>query len=260
LRAWLREIWDYRDVFYFLVLRDVKVRYKQTLLGALWVVIQPLMSMVLLTLIFGRLAGFEREGVPYAIFAYTALVPWLYFSTALSSSGNSMVSNSSLLTKIYFPRVAIPVSAVLAGLIDFAIASLLLVVLMIYYGTPFTTRLVLWPLLTLPLLLLALGSGCIVACLNVRYRDVKYALPFLIQMAMFATPIIYPLALVPASYRWVVAMNPLTGLIEAFRASALATRPVDISLLGVSIAETVLIVVFSVFYFRKTERVLADIV
>ncbi len=193
LVAWLVELWDYRDLFYFLVWRDIKVRYKQTLLGGL-------------------------------------------------------------------PRIAVPVTPVLAGLIDFAIASLLLFVLMPYYGVPVTSALILWPILVLPLLFLTSGLGLIMASLSVRYRDVKYALPFLIQMMMFATPIIYPLAVVPASYRWLAICNPLTGIIEAFRAAVLHPKSFDFVSLGVSLVETLLILVFGLFYFRKTERVIADVI
>ncbi len=260
LVAWLVELWDYRDLFYFLVWRDIKVRYKQTLLGAMWAVIQPFLSMILLSFFFGTLAGIATEGGPYPIFSYSALVPWTYFSTALSSSSNSMVSHSNLFTKIYFPRIAVPVTPVLAGLIDFAIASLLLFVLMPYYGVPVTSALILWPILVLPLLFLTSGLGLIMASLSVRYRDVKYALPFLIQMMMFATPIIYPLAVVPASYRWLAICNPLTGIIEAFRAAVLHPKSFDFVSLGVSLVETLLILVFGLFYFRKTERVIADVI
>lgn len=258
--AWLREIIDHRDLFYFLVWRDIKVRYKQTILGALWAVIQPLASMLILTLFFGRLAGIRSEGVPYPIFAYAALVPWTYFSGALSTSAMSMVSNSNLLTKIYFPRIAIPAAPVLAGLADFGIASVLLLPLMPYYGVPIGPKLLLWPLLALPLGLLALGVGILFACLNARYRDLKHALPFIIQMLMFATPIIYPFTMVPQSYRWLAALNPLTGLIEAFRASVLTSQPVNIELLALSIAETVGLLVVALIYLRRTERVIADVV
>lgn len=260
IAAWLREIVSHRDLFYFLVWRDIKVRYKQTLLGALWAVIQPVASMLILTLFFGRLAGIKSNGVPYPIFAYAALVPWTYFSGALSTSAMSMISNSNLLTKIYFPRIAIPSAPVLAALADFGIASLLLLVLMPWYGVPFGARLLLWPLLTFPLVLLALALGILCACLNARYRDMKHALPFLIQMLMFATPIIYPLALIPQSYRWVAAVNPLTGFVEAFRASVLIAQPLRLDLLSVSIAETLILFVFALFYLRRTERVIADVV
>jgi lipopolysaccharide transport system permease protein len=258
--AWLREIVGHRDLFYFLVWRDIKVRYKQTLLGALWAVIQPVASMLILTLFFGRLAGIQTDGVPYPIFAYAALVPWTYFSGALSTSALSMISNSNLLTKIYFPRIAIPSAPVLAALADFGIASVLLLLLMPWYGVPIGPRLLLWPLLTLPLALLALALGILCACLNARYRDMKHALPFVIQMLMFATPIIYPLALVPKSYRWIAALNPLTGLVEAFRASVLISRPMRLDLLAISISETMVLFGIALIYLRRTERVIADVV
>ena len=260
LVAWLTELWDYRDLFYFLVWRDIKVRYKQTFLGATWAVIQPFLSMILLSFFFGKLAGIAPEGGPYPIFSYSVLVPWTFFSTALSSSSNSMVSNANLFTKLYFPRIAVPITPVLAALIDFAIASLLLFVLMPYYSVPVTSALLLWPVLILPLLCLALGLGLIMASLSVRYRDVKYALPFLIQMMMFATPIIYPLAVVPASYRWLSICNPLTGIVDAFRAAVLHPQSFDLVALGIALVETFLILVFGLFYFRKTERIIADVI
>jgi lipopolysaccharide transport system permease protein len=260
LGGWLREIVSHRDLFYFLVWRDIKVRYKQTLLGALWAVIQPVASMLILTLFFGRLAAIKSNGVPYPIFAYAALVPWTYFSGALSTSAMSMISNSNLLTKIYFPRIAIPSAPVLAALADFGIASVLLLVLMPWYGVPIGARLLLWPLLMLPLALLALALGILCACLNARYRDMKHALPFLIQMLMFATPIIYPLDLIPQSYRWVAAVNPLTGLVEAFRASVLIAQPMRVELLLISMTETLVLLAFALFYLRRTERVIADVV
>jgi lipopolysaccharide transport system permease protein len=260
LGAWLTEVWDYRDLFYFLVWRDIKVRYKQTLLGAMWAVIQPFVTMILLSFFFGKLAGIATESGPYPIFSYSVLVPWTFFSTALSSSSNSMISNASLFTKIYFPRIAVPITPVLAGLIDFAVASLLLFVLMPYYGVPVTSALLLWPILILPLLCLAIGLGLIMASLSVRYRDVKYALPFLIQLMMFATPIIYPLAVVPASYQWLSICNPLTGIIDAFRAAVLHPQSFDLVALGIALVETFLILVFGLFYFRKTERIIADVI
>jgi homopolymeric O-antigen transport system permease protein len=216
--------------------------------------------MILLSFFFGKLAGIAPEGGPYPLFSYSVLVPWTFFSTALSSSSNSMVSNTNLFTKIYFPRIAVPITPVLAALIDFAIASLLLFVLMPYYSVPVTSALLLWPVLILPLLCLALGLGLIMASLSVRYRDVKYALPFLIQMMMFATPIIYPLAVVPASYRWLSICNPLTGIVDAFRAAVLHPQSFDLVALGIALVETFLILVFGLFYFRKTERIIADVI
>jgi lipopolysaccharide transport system permease protein len=258
--TWVQEIVHYRDLFLFLVLRDIKIRYKQTLLGVLWALIQPFCSMVVLTLFFGRVAGIGSDGTPYPVFVYSALVPWTYFSTALSASALSLVANSNLLTKIYFPRVAIPAAPVLAGLLDFGVAAAFLVALMPYYGMSLQAALLLWPVLVVPLSLLAFGLGTISACLNVRYRDMKYALPFLVQMLLFATPIIYPLDFIPDSYRWLAALNPLTGIIEAFRASVISVRPLDAKLLGLSLAETAVIVGLAIFYLRRTERVIADIV
>ena len=258
--TWLREILDHRDLFYFLVWRDIKIRYKQTFLGAAWAVIQPLTSMVILGAFFGRVPGIKTPGTPYSLFAYSALVPWTFFSATVSASAMSMTANSNLLTKIYFPRIVIPSAPVLAGLVDFAVASSVLVVLIPYYGVAFQPWLLLWPLLAIPLCILCLGLGIIFSCLNARYRDMKYALPFVIQMLLFATPIIYPVTLIPERYRWLAALNPLTGLVEAFRACVLPTEYIDLSLLALSLVETAVIFVVALLYLRRTERVIADFV
>lgn len=258
--SWLREFWTYRELFFFLVWKDIKVRYKQTLLGASWAIIQPFFSMVVFTLFFGRLAGMPSEGVPYPVFTYAALVPWTYFATALQFSGNSLVSNVNLVNKVYFPRVALPASPALAGLVDFSIASVVLAGIMFYYEIPPTWELVFWPLLALPLAFLVLGVGMILSALNVRYRDVKYAIPFGIQIWLFLTPIIYPASIVPERFRVLAALNPLTGLIEAFRAALLPGRAIDWSSVGASVAMISCVVVVGAFYFRKSEREFADVI
>lgn len=257
---WLRESWRYRELFYFFAWRDVKLRYKQTAFGAAWAIIQPLCTMVVFTVLFGHFANMPSDGIPYPIFSYSALVPWVYFSGALASSGNSLLGNASLLTKVYFPRVTLPASAVLSGLVDFAIASVVLVGLMVFYGVPLSWRLLLWPLLAVPLVLLAFGIGMFLAALNARYRDVKHAIPFVTQLWLFVTPIIYPSSIVPERVRLLLALNPLTGLIEGFRASILPDRHVDWRLLIVSFGLTLGIFALGAWYFRRTERIFADVI
>jgi len=257
---WLRESWRYRELFYFFAWRDVKLRYKQTVLGAAWAIIQPLFTMVIFTVLFGRFAGMPSDGIPHPIFYYSALVPWTYFAGTLAYSANSLLSNASLLTKVYFPRVALPASTVLSGLVDFAVASLVLVAMMAYYGVPLGWRLLLWPALVVPLVMLALGVGMFLAALNVRFRDVKHAIPFVTQLWLFVTPIIYPSSIVPERLRLLLALNPLTGLIEGFRASILPDRHLDWPLLVVSCGLTVGILTLGAWYFRRTEQTFVDVI
>jgi len=255
----LHDLWQYRDLLYILTLRDIKVRYKQTVFGILWVIIQPLSMMIVYTFLFGRLAGLPSDGIPYPLFAYAGLLPWTFFANALNSSGNSLVGNSSLITKVYFPRVVIPIAAVGAGLIDFAIAFGLLVLLMVYYGISFSPNILMLPILALLTALLAIGLGMWMSALNVKYRDIRYALPFSIQLLMFATPIIYPSSLIPDKWRWLFMINPLTGLVEGFR-SAIFGKPFDLTSLGISIFIIFVVLICSAYTFRQMERDFADIV
>jgi lipopolysaccharide transport system permease protein len=267
-RGWvalnLRDLWVYRELLFFLTWRDVKVRYKQTVLGAAWAVLQPLCTMLIFWLLFGRLAGMPSDDIPYPLFAFAGLLPWTFFANAVTNSGNSLVGSANLVTKVYFPRMIIPGAAVLAGLVDLAIAFAVLLVLLGGYviaGYPLAPN---WTLLLLPglvvqLALLAMGVGMWMSALNVKYRDVRYALPFLIQLLMFATPIIYPASLVPASWRWVLALNPLTGIIDGFRA-ALFARPLDWLALGLSTAITALALVYALYSFRRMESRFADVI
>ena len=257
---WIKEFWRYRELLYIFVWRDVKVRYKQTVLGAMWAVIQPFFTMVVFTLFFGKLIKIPSDDIPYPIFSYSALLPWTYFSTALALAGNSMLSHAGLLQKIYFPRLAIPMSQVLGGLIDFFIASVLLIGLMIYYHVPVSRGLLLWPFLILLLVVLALGCGMLLASINVKYRDIKHVIPFGIQLWLFVTPIIYPMSIIPNKYHALIALNPLTGLIEAFRSSLFPYRKVDWGLLSISIVMTTFIFICGLVYFRKTEKYFADII
>ena len=255
----LSEVWAYRELLFFLIWRDVKVRYKQTVLGAAWAIIQPLCTTIIFTLFFGRLANMPSDGIPYPLFAFAGLTIWTFFSNAVTNSGNSLVGSSHLITKVYFPRMIIPGAAVGAGLLDLAIASVILLGMMFWYGTPLTFGLLLFPVIILLTALLALGVGMWMSALNVKYRDIRYALPFLIQLWMFATPIIYPTSLVPAKWRWALALNPLTGIIEALRA-ALFGRPLDWTLLIISAIATLLILVCAAFAFRSMEKSFADVV
>src|SRR5687768_4480642 len=225
-----QDLWAHRELLYFLTWRDVKVRYKQTLLGATWALLQPLLLMLIFTFVFGRLVGVTSGDVPYPLFAYAGLLPWMFFANALTNSGNSLIGNTNLIKKVYFPRMIIPASAVAAGLVDLGIGFLLLVVLMFYYGVGIHLSLLLLPLLIAQVTLLALGVGMWTSALNVKYRDVRYALPFLIQVWMFASPVIYP---VPERWRWLLALNPMTGIIQGFRA-AFFGQPVDWGTLGLS--------------------------
>jgi lipopolysaccharide transport system permease protein len=256
----IKELWRYRELFYFLALRDVKLRYKQTALGVLWVLIQPMFTMVVFTFLFGNLAKIPSDGTPHAVFYLSALLPWTYFSTVLAGVGNSLVSNANLLTKVYFPRIILPASVALAGLLDVLIGSLCLVGVLIFYRIPPTWPMLLWPILLVPLVCLTLGVGAFLAALNVRYRDIKYALPFVIQIWLFLTPIIYPASMVPRGFRMVLALNPLSGLIEAFRHCVAPVRPMDWDSLAVSLVLTAIMLGAGLAYFRRTERAFADIV
>lgn len=256
----LREIWDYRELFYFLAWRDVKVRYKQTVLGVLWAVIQPLFTMVIFTVVFGQMANIPSGGIPRPLFYFSALLPWIYFSSTLNNAGLSLVSNAGLLTKIYFPRIIFPAAAVLSGLLDFLIGSILLIGFIVYYQLPLGWNFLLWLALTVPLVLLTFGVATFLAALNVKYRDIKYAIPFGIQLWLFMTPIIYPSILFPERFRWLLALNPLSGLIEAYRYALFPTQAVQWEVVGFSLAVTAAVFVGGVVYFNRTEKAFADIV
>ena len=255
----LKQVWEYRELLYFLIWRDVKVRYKQTILGAAWAIIQPLFTMIIFTLFFGRLAGVPSDNVPYPVFVYAGLLLWTFFSNAFANSGNSLVGSQNLLTKVYFPRIIIPAATVGAGLVDLAIAFIVLIGLMLYYGIAVTFAVMLVPVIIVLLTLLALGVGMWASALNVKYRDVRFALPFAIQLWMFVSPIIYPSSFLPLKWRWLLKLNPLTGLIDNFRA-ALFGRPVEWTSLGISTAITFAILVYAAYVFKRMERTFADIV
>jgi len=256
----LKKIWNYRELFYFLTKRDIKVRYKQTVLGGLWAIIQPVFTMIVFTIFFGRLAKVPSDGIPYPIFVYAGLLPWTYFANALSASGNSLVGSANLITKVYFPRLIVPASASLAGLLDLFVAMLVLGVLMAYYHFIPSFGILLFPFLVALTFLCAVGVGLWLSALNVQYRDIRYVIPFLIQLWMFVSPVIYPVSMIKEQYQWLLALNPMGGVIKAYRACLLGHMPIDWFLLGISTAIILALFVSGLYYFRRMERVFADIV
>jgi lipopolysaccharide transport system permease protein len=256
LRVNLSELWAYRELLYFLTWRDVKVRYKQTVLGAAWAILQPLVLMLIFNFVFARYGGIKSDGLPYALFAYAGLLPWTFFANAITNSGNSLVNSTNLITKVYFPRMLIPAASVAAGLVDLAIAFLLLVVLMIYYRIGLHPGVLILPALIFLTTMLALGVGMWMSALNVKYRDVRHALPFIVQIWMFSSPVIYP---VPDRWRWLLALNPMTGIIQGFR-SALFGKPFDWPTLGLSAVITFLVLLGATVSFRRLEKSFADVI
>ncbi|HZE69388.1 MAG TPA: ABC transporter permease [Pyrinomonadaceae bacterium] len=255
----LPEIWRYRELLYFLTWRDVKLRYKQTALGVAWAIIQPLFAMLLFTMVFGRIARVPSDNIPYPFFAYAGLVPWTFFANTITNSSNSLVGSASLVTKVYFPRMIIPAAPVLAGLVDLAIALILLVPLFFYYGIWPSWHLFLLPVFVCLATLLSVGVGMLMAALNVKYRDVRYALPFLVQLWLFASPVIYPLSIVPRKWKWLLALNPMSGIIEGFR-SSLVPRPFNWSIIAVSVVVTLFVLGASAYLFRRAEDSFADVI
>ena len=255
----LGELWQKRELLYFLVWKDIKVKYKQASLGIAWAVLQPLLGMLLFTLLFGQVAKLPSDGLPYPLFYFASLLSWTYFSTALITASNSVVSNTSLVSKVYFPRILLPAAGVIASVLDLAIASVILVGLIIFYQVPLTPQLLFLPLVLILLIVFAMGAGQFLAALNVNYRDVKHALPFLVQLWFFASPVVYPLSMVPERYRWLVALNPLTGIIETSRA-LLMGLPVPWEALSISCAVIVVVYILGLVYFQRTERRFADVI
>ena len=263
-RGWtsldLRELWRYRELLAFLIWRDVKVRYKQTALGAAWAILQPVFSMVVFSLFFGRLAKVPSDGVPYPVFCYCALLPWQLFAYALAESSNSVVANGNLISKIYFPRLVIPIAGVLAGLVDFTIAFSVLIVLMLHYGIAPTWTIATLPLFVLLAILSALAVGLWFSALNVQYRDVRYTVGFLTQIWLFLSPVAYPSSLVPERWRPLYGLNPMAGVVEGFRWALLGKTPAPGAMLAVSVMMVLLLLVGGLFYFRRMETSFADVI
>jgi lipopolysaccharide transport system permease protein len=263
-RGWgslnLRELWEHRELVYFLIWRDIKVRYKQTALGAGWAVLQPLLTMLIFSLFFGRLAKVPSDGVPYPLFSFVALIPWMFFSNALTLSSNSLVHNANLLTKVYFPRLAIPIATVVGGVVDFVLGFLVMLGLLAWYGIVPTINVVFLPMFLLLALVTSLGVSLWLAAVNVQFRDVRYTIPFLTQFWMFATPIVYPSSLLSEPWRTVYALNPMVGVVEGFRWALLGVDTAPGLMVAASSVVAVILLVSGAFYFRRMERTFADVV
>jgi lipopolysaccharide transport system permease protein len=263
-RGWvslkLKELWEYRELLYFLIWRDIKVRYKQTALGATWAIIQPFFTMVVFSLFFGRLAKVPSDGIPYPIFSFAALVPWTFFANGLSQSSNSLVGSANLITKVYFPRLTIPLASVLSGVVDFALAFVVLLGMMFFYRMAPTVNILWLPLFLLLALVASLGVGLWLSALNVEYRDVRYVVPFITQFWLFVTPIAYPSSLLHEPWRTIYGLNPMVGVVEGFRWALLGTKTAPGPIIAVSSTAAVIILVTGAFYFRRMEKTFADIV
>jgi lipopolysaccharide transport system permease protein len=263
-RGWLdlnlKELWEYRELLYFFVWRDIKVRYKQTIIGAGWAIIQPFFTMVVFSLFFGLLAKIPSEGLPYPIFYYSALLPWMYFANALNGATNTMIEHQRVITKVYFPRLILPLAAVLAGLVDFGIAFLILIGMMLFYGVVPTAAILLLPFFLLLAVATALGAGLWLSALNAVYRDVRYAVPFLVQFWMFASPVAYPSSLIPERWRWLYGLNPMAGVIEGFRWALIGQGSPPNVLLLISVAAVLLVLLGGIIYFQRMESTIADVV
>jgi lipopolysaccharide transport system permease protein len=263
-RGWqaldLKELWRYREMLFFFTWRDIKVRYRQTVLGAAWAILQPVLTMVVFSVIFGTLAKLPSQGVPYPVFTFTALLPWQLFAFALTSSSNSLIENQQLITKVYFPRLIIPISSVIAGLVDFLIAFVILILMMLVYGIAPTTAIFTLPLFLLLALASATGVGLWLSALNVEYRDIRYVVPFLTTFWMYATPIAYSSELIPANWRWLYSLNPMTGVVEGFRWALLGKSALDLPSLLLSAAAVGVIFVSGLYYFKRVETGFADVI
>ncbi len=256
----LAELWEYRELLYFFVWRDIKIRYKQTAIGAAWAVLQPFLTMLIFSLFFGKLAHMQSEGLPYPVFSYCALLPWTYFAGALQNSTNTIVESQRLITKVYFPRLILPLSSVLSGLVDFGISFLMFFVLMIYYGVRPAITVIWLPAFLLLAMLTALGVGLWLSALNAIYRDVRYVLPFLVQFWLFASPVVYASSLVPAKWRWLYGLNPMAGVIEGFRWSLTGHGDPPGHMVFVSAAVVIVVLLSGAAYFQRMETTMADVV
>ena len=263
MRGWravdLRELLSYRDLFYFLVTRDIKVLYKQTILGFGWAILRPVFSMIVFTVVFGRLAKVPSDGIPYPLFSYVALVPWTYFQTSMTQSTGSLILGARLVSKVYFPRILIPLAPVIAGLADFVIALSIVAVLMVWYGVAPTTGVVFLPLLVVIMVLTAAAVGLWLSILAAQYRDVRYAVQFLVQLLMYAAPVVWPASLIPAKFRLLYGLYPMAGVIEGFRSALVGTHPMPWDLISAGTVSALVLFISGLFYFRRAERVLADV-
>ena len=255
----VREIVAYRELLTTLAIRDIKVRYKQTVLGAAWAIIQPLTTMVIFTIIFGRLAKIPSEGFPYPVFVYSALLPWVFFANAISTSGNSLVGSAALVSKVYFPRLIIPLSSIGAGCVDFLISTVILFILMLFYGVNWSIHLLMAPLLMGGVVLCAVGVGAILSALAVSYRDFRFIIPFMVQIWMYLTPVVYGVGFIPENYRWLLLLNPMSGYIDGYRAAFLG-RPFDWTAIAISTALSLILFIAGTAYFQKVERRFADVI
>jgi lipopolysaccharide transport system permease protein len=256
----LRELWEYRELLYFLTWRDVKVRYKQTLLGGAWAIIQPFFTMVVFSLFFGRLAKIPSDGIPYPIFSYAALVPWTFFANGLTQSSNSLVGNANLIKKVYFPRLAVPIATIFSGVVDFALAFVVLLAMMLYYGIVPTLNVIWLPALLLLALVTSLGVGLWLSAMNVQFRDVRYVVPFLAQVWMFATPIAYPSSLLGEPWRTLYGLNPMVGVVEGFRWALLSSNDAPGPIVAASALAALTLLISGALYFRRMEKTFADLV
>jgi lipopolysaccharide transport system permease protein len=254
-----RELGESRDLLYFLVWRDIRVLYNQTILGFTWAIIRPFVSMVIFSVVFGRLAKIPSDGVPYPLFSFAALVPWTFFSSAMVDSSTSLVANVNMLTKVYFPRLVIPMTPVLAKLVDFAIAFVMLGLMMAWYGTAPTRYVAMIPVLVVLMILTSAGIGMLLSALAIQYRDIKHAIPFLSQILMFAAPVVWPVSLIPSKYRLLYGLFPMAAVIEGFRSALLGTTPMPWDLIVTGTASAIGIAVIGAFYFRRAERIFADV-
>lgn len=263
-KAWvslnLRSLWEYRELLYFLTWRDIKVRYKQTVLGAAWAILQPFLTMLIFSVFFGRLVKVPSDGIPYPLFAFTALVPWTFFANGLNQSSNSLISSANLLKKVYFPRLAIPIATVLAGVVDFVLAFVVLLFLMAYYRVTPTLNIIWTPLFLALAFVTSLGVGLWMSALNVKYRDVRYVVPFLVQIWLFTTPVAYPSSLLHEPWRTIYGLNPMVGVVEGFRWALLGANTAPGAMVFASAVAAVLILVSGAFYFRHMEKIFADVV
>jgi len=263
-RGWislkLKELWEYHDLLYFLTWRDIKVRYKQTVLGGTWAIIQPFFTMVIFSLFFGKLAKIPSDGIPYPIFSFAALVPWTFFANGLSQSSNSLVGSVNLITKVYFPRLVVPISSVVSGVVDFAIAFVVLLGMMLFYRIVPTSNIIYLPFLLLLAFVTSLGVGLWLSAMNVQFRDVRYVVPFLVQAWMFASPIAYPSSLLSEPWRTIYGLNPIVGVVEGFRWALLGTNTAPGPIIVVSSLAAIVILISGAYYFRRMERSFADIV